>query len=143
MPKTKLVWILLVALMFTVLTPLTTTAIDLGDILKTGAIGAAVDAFANPLNKFINTVASNKKVQNREMTKVVPIISLGSGGYVGAAQVIGRARLLDKVKAVAQIEADFHSFRAKVLIPVTSKKPLKDLKRVYGVGVSAVIDVKI
>jgi len=49
------------------------------------------------------------------------------------------------VKAVAQLEASMSgkTFRIKALIPVESKDVVKDLKRVGGVGVSAIIDVRL
>ena len=37
-------------------------------------------------------------------TKVVPIVSIGNKGYIGAAQVIGDADQVEKVKAVGQLE---------------------------------------
>ena len=77
-------------------------------------------------------------------TKVVPIISFGSGGHIGAAQVMGSSEQVARVEAVLQVEGDFNgrTFRVKALIPSDSKNPLK-FSRVQGVGVSAVIDVKI
>lgn len=117
----------------------------IGDLLKGAALAVLVDSFSGELNKFINTLTFNKGVGATEKTKVVPILSVGQSGYVGAAQVTGPAALVDKVKAVAQLEANMSgkTFRIKVLIPVESKDVIKDLKRVGGVGASAVIDVKI
>lgn len=117
----------------------------IGDLLKVGGIGYLVDRFSEDLNKFINNVTANKGVGVTDRTKVVPILSIGSGKYVGAAQVSGPAHLVEKVKAVGQLEADMSAktFRIKALVPIESKDVLKDIKRVSGVGVSAVIDVKI
>jgi len=123
----------------------TALALDLGGILKGAGIVILVDKFSDQLNKFINDITSNKGVGVEDRTKVVPILSLGQGGYVGAAQVSGPAHLVDKVKAVAQIEGNFSgkTFRVKALVPVESKDAVKDIKRVSGVGVSAIIDVKL
>ena len=78
---------------------------------------------------------------------MVPIISGelstkgGVGGYIGAAQVSGPKELVEQVAAVAQVEADWQKvMRLTVLIPVDNINPL-EMKRVNGVGVSAVIDV--
>lgn len=116
-----------------------------GDILKGAGIVLLINQFGDELNKFINKMTINKGVGVEDRTKVVPIISVGQGGYAGAAQVSGPAHLVDKVKAVAQLEANMSgkTFRIKVLVPVESQDVVKDIKRVSGVGVSAVIDVRL
>jgi hypothetical protein len=142
--KTRIVAVLLtIALMVSVLT--TTWALEIGGILKGAGIVILVDKFSDQLNKFINQLTANKGVGVEDRTKVVPIISLGEGGYVGAAQVSGPAHLVEKVKAVAQLEGNFSgkTFRVKALIPVESKDIVKDIKRVSGVGISAIIDVRL
>ena len=123
-------------------------AIDLGDILKGAAItvvgGAAVKAIAPQLNDFINTITFNKGVKYDGFTKVVPILSIGSGTRIGAAQVGANTQsALDRTKAVAQLEGEFKSIRAKALIPIDSENPIRQFKRVKGVGVTAIIDVKL
>ncbi len=118
-------------------------AIGLGDIIKVGGIGALVDRFSEPLNNFINKLMFQHGAGTDYATKVVPILSLGSSGYIGAAQVVGDPDLVDQTQAVIQIEAGFERFfRVKALIPIDSKNPT-NFTRVQGVGVSAVIDVKI
>ena len=104
-----------------------------------------VDRFGDQLNGFINKLTLNKGVGVEDQTKVVPIISLGQSGYVGAAQISGPALQVEKVKAVVQLEGVFSgkTFRVKALAPVESKEITKDIKRVSGVGVSAIIDVKL
>lgn len=118
-------------------------SIDLGDLLKGAGIVVLVDKFGDELNDFVNKVTLNKGAGVQDRTKVVPILSAGQGGYAGAAQISGPANAVDKVKAVAQIETTFKSFRVKALVPVASKDVFKDLKRVSGVGVSAIIDVEL
>lgn len=118
-------------------------AIKLGDVLKGGGIVILVNQFGDELNKVINKVTLNKGVSVKDRTKVVPIVSLGQGGFVGAAQVSGPAHLVNKVKAVAQIESKFNSFRIKALVPIESKEIVKNMKRVGGVGVSAIIDAEL
>lgn len=117
----------------------------IGDLLKIGGIGYLVDRFSEDLNKFINNLTANKGVGVSDRTKVVPILSVGNGKYVGAAQVSGPAHLVEQVKAVAQLEAEMSAktFRIKALVPVESRDVLKGIRRVSGVGVSAIIDVKI
>lgn len=113
-------------------------------IFRAAAIGAAVNAAANPLNKFINTLTLNSKVPIGMSTKVVPILSVGEKGYVGAAQVAGPSSYVQSVKAVWQYEDNFsrNEFRLKVLVPSSSLNPL-ELKRVPKVGISAIIDVSL
>lgn len=114
-------------------------AIDLGDILKGGLIGVGVKALAPQINKAINTILLNNKIENKQETKVVPILSVGKGAKVGAAQVIGSKEKVAQVKAVAQLEGSLHKIRFKALIPVASLD-VTHLRRVYGVGLSALID---
>lgn len=118
------------------------------DILKDGAIifggGALVKTFATQINDFINTLTFNKGVGYEGYTKVVPIVSIGSGTRIGAAQVGGVTKAaVDRTKAVGQLEGTFSRVRAKALIPIDSENPLKQFKRVQGVGVTAIIDVKL
>jgi hypothetical protein len=141
--KKLIVSVLLVCLMSLTALP-ATQAIGLGDILKVGGIGFLIDKFAKPLNDFINTLTFKHGGSHDYATKVVPILSFGSGGYVGAAQVMGSQELVDKTESVIQVEGNFNGsqFRVKALIPIDSKNPTK-FNRVFGVGVSAIIDVKI
>lgn len=120
-----------------------TAGIDLGDILKVGGVGLIVSKFGPQINDAINKVTLQHGVEVKQVTKVVPILSVGQGGFIGAAQVMGAQEDVDRVKAVAQLEGKFNAFRFKVLIPVESEKAVKNLKRVNGVGVSAIIDIKI
>ncbi|MCS6861132.1 MAG: hypothetical protein NZT92_12520 [Abditibacteriales bacterium] len=120
-----------------------TAGIDLGDVLKVGGVALIVSKFGPQINNAINKLTLQHGVEVKEVTKVVPILSVGQGGFIGAAQVMGAEEDVDRVKAVAQLEGRFNAFRFKVLIPVESEKAIKNLKRVNGVGVSAIIDIKI
>jgi len=122
-----------------------TARADVSDIIKGAGIVLLVDRFGDEVNGFINKLTLNKGVGVEDQTKVVPIISVGQSGYVGAAQISGPALKVEKVKAVAQLEGAFSgkTFRVKALIPVESKNVTQDIKRVSGVGVSAIIDVKL
>jgi hypothetical protein len=57
---------------------------------------------------------------------------------------MGPQNLVDRVQAVVQVESSFNGnmFRVKGLIPIDSKVPV-NFTRVSGVGVSAMIDVRI
>ena len=119
-------------------------------IIKTLGVGAAVKAFAPQINNFINDLLQNKGAAVREQTKVVPILSISigisnpSGAYIGAAQVSGPKEAVEKVQAVALLEADFQTaFRIKAYVPVDSLEPWKAIRRVPGTGVSAIIDIRI
>jgi len=123
---------------------------DLGAVIKTLGVGAAVKMFAPQLNSFINGLLRAKDAQTEQTTKVVPILSISIGigtpgqATVGAAQVSGTRRAVDRVQAVAMLEGNFQGFFfVKALVPVDSLEPWKRLRRVPGVGVSAIIDLKI
>ena len=118
-------------------------ALNLGSVLKLFGIAYAVKVFGPQINSFINSLLSQRGVKREGTTKVVPIISIGSGGYIGAAQVAGRPDIVKQTQAVGQEETNIGSLRGKLLVPISSKTPQKGLKRVKGVGVTAVIDFKI
>jgi hypothetical protein len=111
--------------------------------LKIFGIGYVVSKFGGDINDFINNLADQRGVKWEGATKVVPIVSVGQGGFIGAAQVAGEPSRVDKVKAVGQVEAAISSFRGKLLVPVNTTKPSKDLEKVPGVGVSGLIDFEI
>lgn len=139
--------ILLVIVLLALLALPVAYAIDLGSIVKVAGIGILVDQFGPQLNSFINTLMAQHKATPEFATKVVPILTvgvLGNSGYIGAAQVMGPQNLVDKVQAVVQVESSFNGnmFRVKGLIPIDSKVPV-NFTRVSGVGVSAMIDVRI
>jgi len=81
-------------------------------------------------------------------TKVVPIVSLGSGVRVGAAQVSGPEEYVRLVGVVAQIEAEWGDFRIRALVPAAalpgnSPPDEQKLRRVPKVSVRAIIDMRI
>ena len=119
---------------------------QLESILKAGGVAVVVDRFGKDINKFINTLTGEKNVGPLQETKVVPIISIGDGGFVGAVQVSGPDQQVKKVQAVAQIEGRFKvigGVRVRALIPVSTKTPHNSISRVDGVGVSAIVDIKL
>jgi hypothetical protein len=136
-----------VALTLILLLPPHARSQDITGLIKIFGIGYVVKQYATPLNDFVNRVLANNGVKVLEQTKVVPVLSIGVGqaSYIGAAQVSGTKVALTKVEAVAQLEADFNSvFRIKALVPINSSNPIADgIHRVPGVGVTAVIDIRI
>ncbi len=121
----------------------TALALNLGEaVLKTVTVGVVVSAISGPADKAINTLTLNRGVPAGASTKVVPVLSVGEKGYVGAAQVAGSQSLVSKTKAVLQLETSFSSkqYRIKLMMPVSSVNPGK-AGRVKGLGVSALLDV--
>jgi hypothetical protein len=116
-------------------------AADVGEmVVKTVAVGAVVSAVAKPANDGINRLVGGNSPGTA--TAVVPVLSLGEKGYVGAAQVAGSKTLVAKTKAVIQFEKDFNDrqYRIKLMMPISSTNPL-NAKRVQGVGISGLLDV--
>jgi len=137
--------LLLAAAILVSLTAVVSYGSLIGDVAKVGGVAFVVDRFGSQINKFVNTLTANKNVGTLQATKVVPILSLGGGSYIGAAQVMGTKANVAKCKAVVQIEGNAmfgRNIRAKALVPVGSKTTSK-IKRIYGVGISAIIDVRI
>lgn len=117
-------------------------AFNLGSILKVGGISVLVSKYGDSINDFLNKLLMKNGVGTDYATKVVPILSVGTGKYIGAVQVVGPTEQVDKVKAVAQLEGTFNDIaRANALIPIESLS-VSNLSRVQGVGVSATIDFK-
>ena len=120
-------------------------AFNLGDLIGVIGGGFVVSAIAGPVNDFISTITLNRGAKVEGHTKVDPLDSIGSGTHIGAAQVAGpRGDAITSTKAVAQIEATFMDrLRVKILVPIDSENPVQRFRRVQGVGVSAIIDVKL
>ena len=117
----------------------------LGDVVKVAGIGFLVKQFGHDIDGFINSVLSQKGIEHEAMTKVVPILRIGSGTAVGAAQVVGPPIQVRKVQAVAELEISLgRSLRARALMPITTKSfATSTLRGVGGVGVSANLKLRI
>ena len=115
-----------------------------GDLIKAGAIGYAAGQYGPQINTFINGVFKNEGGTPEGQTRVVPYLSFGSKAYIGMMQVAGPAAQVKQVKAVWQFEQLFDSGRVRLraLVPTNSINPLQ-LKRVKGVGCTAVIDAMV
>lgn len=121
-------------------------ATQVREIIKIVGVGAAVKQFGPQINSAINKLASHTDTTTRS-TKVVPIISAGinSRKAIGAAQVMGPKSLVDKVQAVAQLDQDLFGKEVKIraMIPVESQDIVKDIRKVDGVGISGIVDLKL
>jgi len=117
--------------------------LDLRDIVKVGGVAYLVSAYDEQINEFLNKSLGERQAAAQGATKVVPILSLGRGGYIGAAQVVGNPENVKTVKAVIQVEGRFGKFRPRVLVPTTTEKATGNPDRAKGVGVSAVVEFKI
>ncbi len=113
-------------------------------ILKGGGVAFAVSRFGPEINKAINGVTKTPNDDPVFATKVVPVISVGDGKEAGAVQVMGPREAVGKVQAVAQFETKFQplGMRLRGLVPMDSKD-IKNVRRVPGVGISGLLDVKI
>ncbi len=118
--------------------PITTT-----DVLKVGGALLVVNQLGDKMDNFINDLLRQRKAEQQGATKVVPIFSMGQGAYIGAVQVIGVPSLVRRVQAVAAVDAVLNKFAGTMLVPISTKMPGSKLARVNGVGVSAIIDLKL
>lgn len=117
-------------------------ATQLDTIIKGAGIYAVIQKLGPQINKAINGVTKHED-SYKASTKVVPIISFGSGTAAGAAQVMGSKSQVDKVTSVLQMEGKaLGAIRFKALIPIASKDA-RDTHAVDGVGVSGIVDIKI
>ncbi|MCC7477765.1 hypothetical protein IT575_04840 [bacterium] len=122
--------------------------LDLGGLvkkgIKIGGVKLAVDQFGSDLNKVINKLFNEEKYPLEHATKVVIIVSPIGNKHIGAAQVTGPKDAIDRCEAVLALETSFmdKAFRIKGLVPVDNDSPT-NAERVPGVGVSAIIDIKL
>ncbi|MBI3946411.1 MAG: hypothetical protein HY321_10870 [Armatimonadetes bacterium] len=116
----------------------------IGTAIKVFGIGYAVRVFGPQINSFINSVTLQRGLQPAGATKVVPILSLGQGLYVGAAQVVGPSARVGEVQAVGQGQISIGDIRLNGLFPVNRALPVGGTpETVGGVGVSAIIDFNV
>ncbi|MGC4042825.1 MAG: hypothetical protein QM758_03400 [Armatimonas sp.] len=121
---------------------------QLEKILTGAAIVVIIDKFGGQINSAFNKIAGDPNRVGGNMTKVVPIVSVGQGGYAGAVQVSGPASAVKQVQAVAQVEGSVRvgtQLRLKALVPVSTKNVSSSagIKRVYGVGITGLIDARL
>lgn len=119
---------------------------QLKQILKAGGVILAISTFGKDMNNGLNKLWGRRDTSNLK-TKVVPILTVGSGTAIGAVQVMGPPSKVDDVVAVAQPEVKIlgGEVRLRALIPVSSKsvKSGSALEIVDEVGVSGIVDLRL
>lgn len=86
-------------------------------------------------------VAGYRAEAERSSSKIVPIVSLGSGIRVGAAQITGPAANVGQASVVGQIETTFQDVvRIRIFVPLES---ITNIQRVPQVNVSAYGDIRL
>lgn len=122
---------------------------DLDDLLGKGikvvGVKVLVDQFGSEINNFINQFLDNSNASVKAASKVVTIISPIGGKHIGACQITGPKNQVNKVGAVVQLETNANigtKIRLKAMVPIEGSDPTH-IKRVEGVGISALIDIKL
>lgn len=114
------------------------------DVILVFGIGYAVRVFGDEINDFLNSALAQRGVRWEGRTRVVPMVSIGSGIFVGAAQVAGPPDRVDDVRAVGAGEFRlFDRARIQPIFPLNTTNPLRGFRRVPGVGVTAIIDFRV
>ena len=115
-----------------------------GSQLKEKGTELVLDHFAGTVNDYVNEQAP-LKVEAGYETKIVPVVTVGSKGYIGAAQVSGPKEQVENCKAALTVEGKLASgaVRIQYLIPIDVNHPvsLDQVRRVQGVGVTARLDL--
>ncbi len=128
-----------------VLSSLAVAQLNFKSLIKLVGVGAAVSKFGPDINKAINKLDGH--TDSRTITtKVVPILTVGlsTRNAIGAAQVMGPKSKVDQVKAVAQLDQDIlGGIKIRAMIPVSTEKIVQDVKRIEGVGISGIVDLKL
>jgi hypothetical protein len=121
-----------------------TASAQFGKILKVGGAIVVADKFGPQINSALNKATGQKNLSGSGIaSKVVPVLSLGNRKAIGVVQVSGSKASIDQTQAVAQFETNVPlTGRVRVLIPISSRD-VTNPKRVPGVGVSALIDLKL
>lgn len=117
-------------------------ALDMDKNLQSPAIGAAVGESSAQINDFLNTLALNHGMSLTSQTRVVPVINVGSKGYIGAAQIVGLTGDTSRVQSVIQYEDTYGNgkYRVMLMFPSGTLNPY-ELERAPGVGLSGLVDV--
>lgn len=114
------------------------------DVLKEKGMTLVLDHFSEKIDEYVNENAP-LKIESGCATKIVPVVTIGSKGYIGAAQISGPREQVDKCKAALTVEGQLASgaVRIQYLMPIDTNKPtsLDNVHRVQGVGVSARLDL--
>ena len=110
-----------------------------GDILREKGTSLVLDHFGAKIDEYVNENAP-LKIEKGCATKIVPVVTIGSKGYIGAAQICGPKEQVDKCKAALTVEGQLASgaVRIQYLVPIDTNKPtsLENVHRVQGVGIT-------
>lgn len=115
-------------------------------LLTVGGAVLVADQLGPQIDSAINGITGQRNLDHQEAaTKIVPILSVGEGAFVGIVQVAGPKESVDTVRAVAQLEGRvplIGGSRAKVMVPI-NVRTVTNMRRVSGVGISAIIDLRL
>jgi hypothetical protein len=111
------------------------------EALKIGGISLVISKFGGRFNDALNKLMDIPTNDPKFSTKVVPIVTVGKGTAIGAVQVAGPRASVEKCKAVAQLETKVLGVRLRALVPIEAVK-VTNVRRIDGVGVSGIVDVK-
>jgi uncharacterized protein YwlG (UPF0340 family) len=117
---------------------------QLGSLIKGAGVAVIISQFGRDINKALNRLTNTQDETSEYATKVVPIISVGTGKEAGACQIMGPPSAVKKTQAVAQFEGNFRpvGMRIRALVPIETKS-VSNVRRIPGVGISGLIDIKI
>ena len=121
-----------------------TSVAQLGSLLKGAGVAVIISQFGKDINKALNRLTNTQDETSEYATKVVPIISVGTGKEAGACQIMGPPSAVKKTQAVAQFEGSFRpvGMRIRALVPIETKS-VSNVRRIPGVGISGLLDIKI
>jgi hypothetical protein len=112
-------------------------------LLKVGGAIAVADRLGPRIDQALNRLTGQRNLGLDGDTKIVPVLSVGQGKFIGIVQVAGPTDAVRRTTAVAQLETRvplIGNSRARVLVPISTRS-VTNMRRVSGVGVSAVIDL--
>lgn len=118
-------------------------AAQVGALLKIAGIGLVVEKFGPQMNSAMNKLESHQD-RPASVTKVVPILSVGSRRAIGAAQVMGPQTAVEQVKAVAELDQDLFGKEVKLqaMIPIDTSG-VTNIHRVENVGISGIVSFRV
>jgi hypothetical protein len=112
-------------------------------VLTAFAVGRAAGPYLTPPS-MVYAADPDPGGSGPSADKIVPLVSVGRGIEIGAAQVRGPADRVHEVQAVAELEAKFKDFLVlAIYVPISTRIPGEHLSRVQGVGVYALAGVKL
>ena len=120
-------------------------ALKIGDILKVGGWALFLKNNADDIDKGLNAVVGRQNLKSANwVTKVVPVVSIGQGGFIGAVQVAGPKDKVAETKAALELNTSLlgDDIKARIFIPINSTK-LDKFQRVEGVGTVSLLEMRL